>query len=296
MNKQAYNTGTIELMPYSEHGEFCIVGVFAVNAERRELSYKIMETQKTRRLTGFFPEMKRNIFTQTLKSIHDEWSALTEMVNTGRNTPELAMMDKLAGSDLLNAITYPREGIIRHKERGAIITNNIDEWLNKAFTKMVLRRELSTILPEEQRLTQQVGNYLKELKLKRYWKEKKVGNDIYHAHFPFTYTPVGQENVERAIKPLYLGQETSTKIMDHGDTWLQKVRRLNQFEMRPETLIFPVELPADLNSEQYAHAAIVTNDLQEEGVKIVEDMNIEIFRPLLSTDVVSDTPLFAREG
>lgn len=296
MNQQAYSTGTIELMPYSEHGEFCIVGVFAVNTERRELSYKIMETQKTRRLTGFFPELKRVVFTQTLKSIHDEWNALADMVNKGTNTPEFGIMDKVAGSDLIDAICHPREGIIRHKIRGVALSDNIDDWLQKAFTKMVLRLELSSILAEEQKLTLQVGSYLKELKLKKYWKEKKVGNDIYHAHFPFTYTPVGQEHVERAIKPLYLGQETSTKIMDHGDTWLQKVRRLNQFKMRPETLIFPVERPADKNSEQYEHADIVINDLKAEGIQIVEEMKLEIFRPFLCADVVSDTPLFAREG
>ncbi len=296
MNKQAYSTGTIELMPYTEQGEFCIVGVFAVNTERRELTYKILEKQRTRRLTGFFPEMERVIFTQTLKSIHHEWDALAKMVNKGADTKELGMMHMVAGSDLFTAITHPREGMIRHKVRGVVLTDNIDVWLQKAFTKMVMRKDLDTDLPEEQKLTQQVGNFLRELKLKKYWKECKVGNAIYHAHFPFTYTPAGEDKVQRAIKPLFLGQDTSTKIMDHGDTWLQKVRRLAQFKMMPDTLIFPVERPSDLNSEQYEHADIVINDLKSEGVSILEEMNLEEMKPLVLTDVVSDTPLFAREA
>jgi hypothetical protein len=296
MTKQVYSTGTIELMPYQDQGEFCIVGVFAVNAERRELSYKILDRQKTKRLTGFFPEMERVIFTQTLKSVHDEWEALAKMFNQGGNTKELEIMHGVPGSDIFSAITHPRGGMIRHQSRGVTLVDDIDDWLEQAFTKMVMRRNLKTILPEEQKLTRQVGDYLKQLKIKKHWKEHKVGNEIYHAQFPFAHIPAGEETVDSAIKPLYLGHDSSTKIMDHGDTWLQKVRRLNQFKLMPETLIFPVERPSDENSERYEHADIVINDLRREGVHVLEEMNLEAMKPMLLTDVVSDTPLFAREG
>lgn len=296
MTKQAYRTGTIELIPYQDQGEFCIVGVFAVNVELRELRFRILGKQKTKRLTGFFPEMERVIFTQTLSSVHDEWEALAKMFNQGGNTKELEIMCDVPGSDIFSAITHPRGGMIRHQARGVTLVDDIDHWLEQTFTKMVLRRNLKAILPEEQKLTREVGDYLKELKIKKHWKEHRVGNDTYHAQFPFAHIPTGEEKVNSAIKPLFLGHESSTKMMDHGDTWLQKVRRLNQFKLMPETLIFPVERPHDENSEQYEHADIVINDLKAEGVHVLERMNLEAMRPMLVTDVVSDTPLFAREG
>jgi hypothetical protein len=296
MKKIAYHTGTIELMPYTEHGEFCIVGVFAVDSESRRLVYQILNQRKTKRLTGFFPEMERTIFTQTLKSVHQEWDRLANMVNEGAGTTEFKIMAQVPGSDLFTAITYPREGIIRHKAKGVVLTAEIDKWLQKSFTNMIMRQDLDTILPKEQKLTRDVADYLKRLKFKQAWKEERVGNDIYHANFPFAYIPKDTETVERAIKPLFLGHSTSTKIMNHGDTWLQKVRRLNQFKMAPDVLIFPVQRPVDESSEQFEHADIIINDLINEGVNVVEGMNLDIVRPMLITDDVSDTPLFAREG
>jgi len=266
MKKVAYQTGTIELMPYTEQGEFCIVGVFAIDAEIRSLSYKILAPKRTKRLTAFFPEIERSVFTQTLKSVHYEWDRLSEMVNTGGNTRELEIMNNVSGSNLFVAITQPREGMIRHKAKGFTLTDSIDKWLNASFRKMVLRRDLEAVMPEEQKLNKKVAEYINELKFRRYWKEKQVGNDQYHATFPFTYTPEMEQKVERAIKPLYLAQKQSTKIIEYGDTWLQKVRRLNQFKLAPETLVFPVVRPNDQNSEEYEHADLIVKDLKEEGV------------------------------
>jgi hypothetical protein len=72
------------------------------------------------------------------------------------------------------------------------------------------------------------------------------------------------------------------------------VRRLNQFKLAPETLVFPVERPADVNGEHYEHADLIINDLKIEGVHVIEEMTLEHFRPILTTEVVSDTPLFSQ--
>ncbi len=112
--------------------------------------------------------------------------------------------------------------------------------------------------------------------------------------FKFTHTPHGAEIVDRAIKPLFLGQNNPTKIIEHGDTWIQKVRRLNQFKLAPETLVFPVKSPADKNSEHYENDKLIINDLREEGVHVIEEMTIELLKSILRTEVVSDTPLFSQ--
>jgi len=294
MTLKAYNTGTIELMPYPEYGEFCIVGIFAVDTENRAVHYRLQDTVKTKRLTGFFPELDRKLFLRTLTSVHDEWKQLTDQVNQGEHTPELTNAQYFDGHGIFQAIVHPREGMIRHKQRGTILSKDIDAWLKTAFTKMVLRVDLTHALqPEEQKLTNHVASLLRDWKVEKAWKEGKVGRDDYHATFPFTYKQHGGEIVERAIKPLFLGQETTTKIIDHGDTWLQKVRRLRQFKLAPETLIFPVQRPLDNDPQKQEHAEIIINDFIKEGVHVIESSNITELKNYARIDHADDTPLFA---
>lgn len=294
-NRLAYQTGTIEIIPYTEYGEFCIVGVFAIDVEKRKLHYKILKTKKTRRLTEFFPEIERKVFIQTLKSINEEWSTLAHAINQGADTAEFDIMNKVAGADVAQALTYARGGMIRQQLKGVVLTHDIEEWLGSTFNKMVLRVNIEEIVPEEQRLTQQVGNYLKRLRLKKLWKEQSVGNDAYHARFPFTYTPAGEQQIERAIKPLFLAQDTPTKIIEHGDMWLQKVRRLNQFDLKPKVLIFPVEYPVDENAQGYEYAHVVVKDLIDEGVEVINNDCLDNLKPLVEIEAVSGAPLFAQE-
>lgn len=293
MITKAYKTGTIELMPHPEHGEFCIVGVFAVEPNTRQVYYRIQDSKKTKRLTGFFPELERKLFQRTLTNLQRDWKDLTETVNQGIHTPEFENADSFDGHDIFHALVHPREGMIRQKGHGVILTTDIEAWLDDAFRKMVMRVNLNTEIPDEQQLTRHVGKLLKQWKLADHWKEAKVGRDDYHATFPFAYTPEGSDHATKVIKPLYLGQETATKIIDHGDTWLQKVRRLRYFKVAPDLFIFPVQRPADNDTQKQDHAELVIKDLKAEGIHVVEYSHLDQIRDLARINIEIDTPLFS---
>ena len=292
MNLQAYNTGTIELMPYPEHGEFCIVGVFAVDVENRKLSYRLLESLKTKRLSGFFPELERKLFTRTLTGLHDEWRQLCKMINKGAHTQSFAGFNISNGNEIYSALTHPREGMVRQTARGTILTKDIEQWLDQTFKRRVLRVDLQHAAPEEQRLTRQSTNLLRDWKLTKTWKERRVGRDDYHTTFPFTYKPTGEQMVQRAIKPLFLGHQSATRILDHGDTWLQKVRRLRHFNLAPEIIIFPVCRPDDDDAQRADHAELVINDLKKEGANIIEHSELEQLREYAYVDAAEGSPLF----
>lgn len=280
-------------MPYPEHGEFVIVGVFAVDAERRSLEWRLLDSQKTKRLTQFFPELEKRLFPKVLKNLHEDWQGLAKMINEGAKT-EALKLEGFDGAQLFKAITRPREGMIRHQIRGTIISKDINHWLNDAFARMVHRVDLDTSCPEEHRLTNQVQKLLTEWKVNKLWKRRKIGNDDYHATFPFTYQPEEAEKVARAIKPLYLGQSSATKILDHGDFWLQKVRRLQHFDLAPDLIIFPVERPPAGNSERADNAELVISDLKTVGVKIIEQKNVTALKKFTSIQAEEGTPLFTK--
>jgi len=292
MNLLAYNTGTIELMPYSEHGEFCIVGVFAVDAENRKLHYRLLEPLKTKRLTGFFPELDRKLFTRTLTNLRGEWKQLHNMINHGADTQSFEDFKISNGSEIYAALTHEREGMIRQTARGTILTKDVEQWLDLTFKKMVMRVNLQHTPPEEQRLTSQITGLLRNWKLAKAWKEARVGRDDYHTTFPFTYKPKDAAKVQRAIKPLFLGHQSATKILDHGDTWLQKVRRLKHFGLAPDIIVFPVHRPNDQDSQRAEHAELVIKDLIKEGAKIVEHEQLDQLHQYVNVDVTEDTPLF----
>jgi len=293
MTLQPYNTGTIDLMPYPEHGEFCIVGVFAVDVQRRKLHYRLLNATKTKRLTGFFPEMERRVFIETLKGLHDEWEQLSQMVNAGADT-ELLDLKVSSGKEIFLSLTHPREGMLRQTARATILTKDIEQWLDNAFKQMVMRKELVQNPPEEQKLTCEINRLLQTWHLSSTWKRRKVGREGYHVTFPFTFQPDDADKVQRVIKPLSLCHATATKILDHGDVWLQKVRRLQHFNQAPEIIVFPVHRPDKHDAQRADHAELVVNDLKKEGVKIIEHNHLDRLREYAEVDGTEGAPLFEK--
>ncbi|MDP0492033.1 MAG: DUF3037 domain-containing protein [Verrucomicrobiota bacterium JB023] len=286
MKKTAYSIGTIELMPYPEHGEFVIVGVFAIGAKDRDLTYRLLPSNQIKRPAQFFPELERKLFAKVLRELQEEWERLEQMVNKGAMTAGLEFQ-KQDARHLFATLTMPREGMIRQTARATILTDNIEGWMNNEFQRMVYRIDQTAASPEEQRLTREVKELLVQWKVKKAWKERKVGNEDYHATFPFTYQPEEADQVLKAIKPLHLAQNSATKIIDHGDFWLGKVRRLRQFKLAPETIVFPVELPKNQNSEHYERANLVVTDFQREGIHVLPRrnfMNLQKYVQLTSED------------
>ena len=68
-----------------------------------------------------------------------------------------------------------------------------------------------------------------------------ANNEKYSVTIPFVHR---RDHVAlMAIKPLDLSKETSTKIYEHGDQWINRVRRLREIDMLPRWLLFAVREP-----------------------------------------------------
>ena len=74
-----------------------------------------------------------------------------------------------------------------------------------------------------------------------YYRSESVGNEKYSVTFPFVHRR--DHEALKAIKPLDLNKETSTKIYEHGDQWINRVRRLREIDMLPRWLLFAVREP-----------------------------------------------------
>lgn len=273
-----FQFATVELTPYPDLGEFVIVGVVAVTTDRA-FGFRMLPTAKTTRMTRFFPEIPRCRFTATLKELRNELLFLNEQINQG-NEPNLSGELKLndqSGDAIFRVLTSPREGMVRIVHRGTAKAESFEKWLDGAYQRFVLRERPEISDPVEHHFTSEIKDVLKMWRVARLYRETSVGSDDYHATFPFAFTPEGADLPERAIKPLHLGQNTPTQILDHGDTWLQKVRRLAQFNFRPQSVIFPVRLPIAESprfEERNEAALYLIEDFKREGILVypgVED-------------------------
>ena len=291
-----FQFATVEFLPFPDLGEFVIVGVVAVSIDR-VVSSKLLPSTRTKRLTDFFPEIDRSVFQETLKELKQLLQNLHYSVNftsEGRETTN-PWLDESDSTALFNTLTSSREGMVRIRKRGVANAPDLERWIASAFDRFALRTSCRIPDSAEQSFTDHFKKLLTSWRLGEYYQRAEIGSKNYHATFPFAYTPMGMEIPKRAIKPLHLGQSSPTKIIDHGDAWLQKVRRLRQFDHAPSEIIFPVDLPdgGSPESEVRIEAAdSLVSEFRSDGIRVVKSEDLSVLRKDLEAGVDMEPDLF----
>ena len=275
MKKTALRYATIEVRPYPEVGEFLVVGILAVGQDGR-VRGQVLPATKTGRLGNCFPEIDRAVFVRILQQTKSE---LQQLVKQYEAPLCESLLKETDWETIFHVLSQPRGGMLQIRRRGAAVTDDLPTWVKNAYERFVLRATLQAKLGGEPGLTKRVKALIHEWDLDtRYLMRKKVGNQSYHVQFPFVEMGRRFPGAEpeagfflpnRAIKPLHLGQDTPTKIQEHGDAWLMKVRRLEEKNLRPETLVFPLELPDGDGNDRADVAYSLREDFVREGVEIV---------------------------
>lgn len=115
-----------------------------------------------------------------------------------------------------------------------------------------------------------MANHLRQVfgraELMRLYRIDQVGNDQYSVSLPFVYRE--GERVIKAVKPLDLDKENSTKVYEHGDQWVTRVRRLREMGEQPDDLLFTVRTPREGRRRMEAGREIV-RELERLETKVV---------------------------
>ena len=123
-----FQFATIELMPYPELGEFVIVGVLAISDKNRMAALTCV-AEKDGRLAKFFPEIDPKVFASALETVSTSFREL----NKQRGSKE--------AKELFQTLTSKREGMIRFTPRGAGTAEDLDQWVNDTYERIVLRNQ-----------------------------------------------------------------------------------------------------------------------------------------------------------
>ena len=112
-----------------------------------------------------------------------------------------------------------------------------------------------------------LGRVFARTDLIRFYKKPEIiGDERYEVVLPFVFRK--EDRVLKAIKPLDLDKPTSTKVYEHGDQWINRVKRLREIGRIPEQFLFPVRYPATGEKRKAAGTEVV-KELERLDVKVV---------------------------
>lgn len=212
--KYICNYSILRFLPYPETGEFVNIGIVLI-ANNGDFRFKI--EKKRQRITNFFPSLDAKIFLRARKEIDVELARLSGFLTVNREDVSLLL-------STFKHLIHPRETMMRFSDPGTMATDNADQALATLFDHYV-NHSFATKEYQETVLERQLGKLLAASNLKQRYSEQKLGNADYPVKFPFVLMS-GAEPVQ-ALKPIHLGHDESSKIIEHGDAWISKIRRLN---------------------------------------------------------------------
>jgi Protein of unknown function (DUF3037) len=263
MKLVACRYAVVQFAPYRETGEFANAGVVLLCPETGYFDFKL-QTRRTKRITDFFDELPREFYLRAVKAMGDELQRVAQSVAEAAHHPGRA--DHLR--HLFDSLIHPREAMVRFSAPRAVMTADPEAELIKQFDHQVDR---SFATPEyvEQVMEKRIKVLLGGLPLAAPFVPQRVGNDEFHARFQLVQQQDGV--LSKIIKPFHLNQAKTVGIYEHGDAWLQKIKRLRDRKLLPDAVLFAVKAPALADSKRYAAYTEICSDLHALDVLTVDE-------------------------
>ncbi|HQQ70703.1 MAG TPA: DUF3037 domain-containing protein [Alicycliphilus sp.] len=263
MSLVACRYAVVQFAPYRETGEFANAGVVLLCPTTGYFGYKL-QTQRARRITDFFDELPREIYMRAIKAMGEELQRVAQVV--ANIPPGHGRSDALR--HIFDSLTHPREAMVRFGTPRAVMTADPAAELERQFGHCV---ERSFVTPEyvERTMEKRIKQLLNTLPLAAPFGPQRVGDDAFHANFSL----VQQQGdvLTKIIKPLRLNQDAPVEIYEHGDAWLQKIKRLRVRNLLPEAVLVAVKPPEPTDTKRHAAYLDICTDLQKLEVQTVPD-------------------------
>ncbi len=265
----ACNFAVARFLPYPETEEFVNIGVVLLCPRLGYFNYKL-ETRRRDRVTNFFPELKPELFTMGRKWLNDELTRIRRLFGDKRkgDTRQLLLDTGIPYyQQIFRELTRPREAIFRFNGISTSMAADPEAELQRLFNHFVERQFAQHVDYHEKVMTQRLAKFFEEHHVVGY-TERKLGDEDYHVTMPFVYGDTNKRDGIRAVKPLDLARVDSTRIIEHGDRWVLRVKRLQEKDYNPERFLFTVRSPR-AEPQKQKHAADICQRLRELRAHVV---------------------------
>jgi len=262
MKLVACRYAVVQFAPYRETGEFANAGVVLMCPETGYFDFKL-QTRRTKRITDFFDELPRDFYVRAVKAMRDE---LLRMAKVVADAPSHGRADYLR--QVFDSLIHPREAMVRFSAPRAVMTADPAVELNNQFDHHV-DRAFATPEYVEQVMEKRIKALLGGLQLQAPFVPLRVGNDEFHARFQLVQEQEGV--LTKIIKPFHLNQAETVGIYEHGDAWLQKIKRLRDRRLLPDAVLFAVKAPPQADAKRHAAYNEICSDLRQLDVQTVDE-------------------------
>lgn len=263
MKKFVCHYALLRFRPFVETGEFANVGVVLMAPDAGFFGYRLLTHYS--RITRFFHQLDRGVYLRgkgLFKQEIDRFAADLRRLALGDGH---ATLDLPLAGQLFTEFVRPREAMLQFDDQRIALADDPQAKLDGLFDHYI-ERNFVTREYQERLLETMVRKLLVGRQLGAAYRAEKVGNPEFTVNFPFVHRHEGR--ADRIIKPLYLAQDDSTKLLTHGGQWVDKVRRLRKRNALPEAVLFPVKAPAP-DTKPYQAFEEIREDLQATGVTVV---------------------------
>jgi hypothetical protein len=256
----------VRFCPFVETEEFANVGIVIISPEHRIFHFKLM-TKKHARVTDFFEQLDAPVFKAAMQNLKEEFDRIHRLLQQHGFDKRLKHNDADFARTLFNEIVRPREAVIKFSDIRGVLLTDAKTKLEELYGYYV-ERDFVTPLYREQVLERTLRKWFQEAGVSGRFERLEVGNDEYHATFPFAEERNGA--VITAIKPLNLGQDQPSKILDHGGAWIWKLAQLKRKKTLPDRVLVTVEGPGELATPATGKAfRDVVNELKGVGAEVL---------------------------
>ena len=265
MNMLAMRFAVVRFMPYIQTREFANVGIILICPKTGFFDYKL--EFKYQRLSKFFRYFDAKIFKQAMNSFSNELERIKANLKRSSNRdPELlrALLDHLA---------RPRDAIICTSDIGVTTGESEKKELDRLFSYYAEHSFAKD--QREEILTKNIQKMIREIQTPFPFVQVKVGDDNeYYANFPLVQKQ--GERIRKIIKPLYLGQDNSSEIIQKSDKWISVINRLRDFSSIEEDtkIMFPFESAQDQTERQKKAFELITRDAKKARIELVNKDDI----------------------
>lgn len=271
MNKIACQYAIVRFSPFIETGEFANIGIIMIAPKHNYFGFQLA-TKRFGRITRFFDDIDASVYRKTINNFKVEMKRIADTLNSHSFHNHANSSSENFFNDIFNEITRSRETIIRFSDIRTVLANNPQGKLTELFEYYV-ERNFVTKEYKETILEKGLRKLLLEANIGKQYTRKIIGDDAYHVSFPFVAHKKGNHN-DRIIKPLHLGHDESTKIYEHGDSWVSKIQRLKEKRyLQTKNVLFTLSGPEFDTGIRFEVYSEIEKKLLDTGVQVISFEN-----------------------
>lgn len=244
----------VRFAPYAETGEFANVGIVLCVPKTKFFDFKLAPA-RFKRVSQFFDDIDNKLFSATRNNIEQD---LERIKSYAGNVGEAKI------ADIFKEITRGRESIIRFGEvRSALLKTDPNDLIETLYERFI-GRDFVTKQYREVAMVKAIRQKLRVKGMPTY-REGKISNELIEATFPL----VNNDDRPKVIKPLAFQQTTTTKIIEHGELWHWKIKRLIKAgSLESNNVLLPFEGPKANNPQLQKAYQEVINEFNDINVQV----------------------------